>query len=191
MNDKNETSKKIMDMALELFSKQGYSGTTTKEIARDAGVNELTLFRHFGSKLNLFQEIMEYYAMDPEVDDVFQALEDMCFADQMMLISTRIYQLYLKNMKLYKVQMKLTDNAKDVVKLKLSRKLIVVLEVHFTALKNAQQIQGDPHLMAVTLINSLLGILTVSILGQNTITEKNWELLVKEHAKQFVALYEW
>jgi len=43
-----------MQAASDLFANKGYAGTTTRSIAETAGVNEVTLFRHFGSKENLF-----------------------------------------------------------------------------------------------------------------------------------------
>lgn len=50
---------RILDTALETFSANGFKGTTTKAIARKAGVNEVTLFRHFGSKKNLFYAVID------------------------------------------------------------------------------------------------------------------------------------
>lgn len=38
------------------FSQQGYAGARTREIARLAATSEVMLFRHFGSKANLFKE---------------------------------------------------------------------------------------------------------------------------------------
>jgi len=49
---------KITKAAVELFSQEGYKGTTTREIAARAGVNESTLFRIFESKDKLFKEIL-------------------------------------------------------------------------------------------------------------------------------------
>lgn len=46
----DETSQKIIDAAMSLIRDKGYTLTTTKEIARAAGVNECTLFRKFKSK---------------------------------------------------------------------------------------------------------------------------------------------
>ncbi len=46
----DETSQKIIDAAMSLIRDKGYALTTTKEIARAAGVNECTLFRKFKSK---------------------------------------------------------------------------------------------------------------------------------------------
>lgn len=189
MKYNNDTSKKIMKVALKLFSEQGYYPTTTKQIAEEAGVNELTIFRHFGSKSNLFQVTTEHYVVDSHVDYILNDTEELNFEDSMMLISKRIYDLLVQNTKLYKVQMKLADNEKDFVKLKLSRKLISVLKEYFIKLNEENITNGNPEIMAVTLINSLLGAFTVELLSDNTITQISWEDLVKEHTRQFIALY--
>ncbi|MFC3174556.1 TetR/AcrR family transcriptional regulator [Novosphingobium bradum] len=49
-----EILEKIRAAALQLFADRGYAGTTTQEIARVADVSETLLFRHFGSKANLY-----------------------------------------------------------------------------------------------------------------------------------------
>ena len=49
----DETSQKIIDAAMALVRDKGYVATTTKEIARAAGVNECTLFRKFASKKDI------------------------------------------------------------------------------------------------------------------------------------------
>ncbi|QTD40308.1 TetR/AcrR family transcriptional regulator [Sporosarcina sp. Te-1] len=54
--DRTPTREKILSAALSLFGEKGYAGTSTREIAERAGVNHITLFRHFGNKENLFQE---------------------------------------------------------------------------------------------------------------------------------------
>lgn len=51
--------KKLLTAALELFSRQGYRGTTTREIARRAGVSEALLFRHFPNKEDLYWSVLE------------------------------------------------------------------------------------------------------------------------------------
>jgi AcrR family transcriptional regulator len=46
----------LLTSALDLFATQGYAGTSTREIATNAGVSEALLFRHFGTKAALFEE---------------------------------------------------------------------------------------------------------------------------------------
>jgi len=49
----DETSQKIIDAAMTLVRDKGYITTTTKEIAKVAGVNECTLFRKFKNKKDI------------------------------------------------------------------------------------------------------------------------------------------
>jgi AcrR family transcriptional regulator len=51
---KNPTQDRILDAAVQLFSRQGFTGSSTHEIARLAGVSEVTVFRHFPRKRDLF-----------------------------------------------------------------------------------------------------------------------------------------
>jgi AcrR family transcriptional regulator len=48
----------LLDAARDLFARQDYRSTTTKEIAQAAQTTEQLLFRHFGSKALLFREAL-------------------------------------------------------------------------------------------------------------------------------------
>ncbi|MBI1389326.1 MAG: TetR family transcriptional regulator [bacterium] len=60
---------KILNAALKTFSRNGLSGSSTRAIAKEAGVNEVTLFRHFGNKKNLFAEVIQRYSAIPDIDE--------------------------------------------------------------------------------------------------------------------------
>ncbi len=62
----------IMEVAKELFARQGFEGTTTREIARRAKVNEAIIFRHFPSKQELYWEVIEH---ECKIRGVSEALE--------------------------------------------------------------------------------------------------------------------
>jgi len=53
------TRERILDAAARTFSLEGIQGATTRQIARQAGVNEVTLFRHFKSKEQLLGAVLE------------------------------------------------------------------------------------------------------------------------------------
>jgi AcrR family transcriptional regulator len=59
---------KILDAALRVYAKEGFRGSTTKLIAHEAGVNEVTLFRKFGSKLALIEASIVYHIERTQVD---------------------------------------------------------------------------------------------------------------------------
>lgn len=52
-HSKTSTEQRLVEAAVQLFSRQGYSGTSTREVALVADLNEASLFRYF-SKENLF-----------------------------------------------------------------------------------------------------------------------------------------
>lgn len=58
MDPTEGTRTRILDAALDLFYQRGFDGTTTRAIAEGAGVNEVTLFRTFGSKQNIFLAVV-------------------------------------------------------------------------------------------------------------------------------------
>jgi AcrR family transcriptional regulator len=55
-------SDKILQATGRLFARQGYYGTTTREIGRIADVSENTLFRHFDNKEELFWSSLRSYS---------------------------------------------------------------------------------------------------------------------------------
>ena len=55
---RGEPRRLLLEAARDLFSSQGYSGTSTREIAERAGVSETLMFRYFGSKVGLFREAL-------------------------------------------------------------------------------------------------------------------------------------
>lgn len=61
--NKEKTKKAILDAALGLFSKKGFSNTTTKEISDKAGIAEGTLFNYFRTK-----EDLAIYFFEREMD---------------------------------------------------------------------------------------------------------------------------
>ncbi|MFJ6210833.1 TetR/AcrR family transcriptional regulator [Lysinibacillus sp. NPDC092081] len=59
------TAERIIEAALQLISEKGYTAATTKAIADLAGVNEVTIFRHFGNKRGILKAIIEQFSYFP------------------------------------------------------------------------------------------------------------------------------
>nr|WP_195267669.1 TetR/AcrR family transcriptional regulator [Eubacterium sp. 1001713B170207_170306_E7] len=63
----DETRQRIMDATMALVRDKGYAATTTKDIARQAGVNECTIFRKFKGKKDIILNAMEEKRWRPEL----------------------------------------------------------------------------------------------------------------------------
>ena len=53
------TRQRLLDAAARAYARSGLEGATTREIAREAAVNEVTLFRHFKTKEKLLAEVVQ------------------------------------------------------------------------------------------------------------------------------------
>jgi AcrR family transcriptional regulator len=74
-NPARPAADRVIDAANELFAERGYAATTTRAIAERAGVNEVTLFRRFGSKAGILRAWAERLASDSAGFAVVDALD--------------------------------------------------------------------------------------------------------------------
>ena len=56
---KEDRKQQILDAAKEVFIEKGYASTTTASIAKQADISEVTLFRYFSSKQEIFESVIQ------------------------------------------------------------------------------------------------------------------------------------
>ncbi|SPE35007.1 Transcriptional regulator, TetR family [Candidatus Sulfopaludibacter sp. SbA3] len=71
-----ERRQQLLETALDCFSRQGFKGTTTKEIAAAAGVTEAIVFRHFPSKQALYEAVLDYRHESAEMQEWLAKTKD-------------------------------------------------------------------------------------------------------------------
>jgi AcrR family transcriptional regulator len=57
---KIDRRQEILSAAMELFAKKGFRGTTTRDLATQADINEAIIFRHFNTKEELYSAILQH-----------------------------------------------------------------------------------------------------------------------------------
>lgn len=100
---KNTTREKILTAGLKTFSKKGYLGATTKEIARAAGVAELTLFRHFPSKEKLFEEMINTYTFLPALKGLLPEVKGMNYVEALTAIARKFLERLYERRELIRI----------------------------------------------------------------------------------------
>src|SRR5436853_4035143 len=61
---KHDRKQEIITSAMELFARKGFRGTTTRDLATHAEINEAIIFRHFNTKEELYRAIIEHKAAE-------------------------------------------------------------------------------------------------------------------------------
>jgi len=90
-----DTRHRLLAAATRIFARDGLEGATTREIAREAGVNEVTLFRHFHTKANLQDAVMEW-VLDQQAELLAaQPATSPCDLRASLLRHIRIYEALL------------------------------------------------------------------------------------------------
>ena len=69
-------AREIVEIAISHFAQHGYNGTSTDQVAREAGISQPYLFRLFGTKRELFLACHE--AMHNRIADTFNAAAAAC-----------------------------------------------------------------------------------------------------------------
>ena len=70
--DAEKTRRKIVEVALQLFSSNGYTNTTLAKIATEAGFSRGPIYWHFNNKDELFEEVLSF-SQQPLADLINQA----------------------------------------------------------------------------------------------------------------------
>ena len=56
---KGQAEARILSSAAGMFANFGYNGVSTRDIASSAGVNEVTIYRHFPRKRDLYVAVLD------------------------------------------------------------------------------------------------------------------------------------
>ncbi len=72
------TTAHLIEIAREVFTKDGYANASTEEIVHRAGVTRGALYHHFGSKEGLFQAVLAHVQQQvgPRIETVTAEYED-------------------------------------------------------------------------------------------------------------------
>lgn len=65
-----ETRNRLIDSALKVFSRKGFTASTTKDIAKEAGVTDGLIYHYFTSKEDLLWEILERHTLIHQIQQI-------------------------------------------------------------------------------------------------------------------------
>jgi AcrR family transcriptional regulator len=190
MTRKTTTKQQLLEATLELISEKGYLGATTREIARRAGVTELTLFRHFGTKERLFEELLNSYTFLPKLKEILPELNQLSYEEALTLIGTKFLTTLKERKAMFKIL--LTEVHRYPEKIRNTYFAFVnesrgMLATYFLSMKKKGVLRDVPPDIAV---RAFMGMLfnyfrTEEIMRENGMTKKRME----QHVREFVGIF--
>ncbi len=144
-----ETRAKILLAAREIFERNGTRGTTTREVAERAGVNEATLFRHFGSKRALLDAMREEACGIEQLLSIIAALPgDDVGADMHALAGHIVAHLRAKRAMLCVSLAESATGTDDAPEWRGPAQSKAALAAYFEAQIQRGKLRGNPQIMA-------------------------------------------
>ena len=167
-----DTRTKILQAALKLFAKHGYDGTTTKDLAKSAGVAEGTLFRHFANKKAILVEVATEGWVDI-LTDLLTELSEMGNYKAVSQVMRRRLLNMRKNSDLMRVcfvEAQYHPELKESIQAEVIDKMTDVAEAFFeTAMERGIYRQMNPKIVAKV----FLGIFAIAGFSEQTIVDPN------------------
>ena len=112
MLELSDKEKRILEAAISIFNKKGFSATTTNEIAKQAGVAEGTIFRYFKTKKDILSSLivhminlMSHKVVLASIEKILTNSSNMTIEDVLRNVISDRLSLVTKFFPLFKVVM--------------------------------------------------------------------------------------
>ncbi len=184
-----KTQKLILSKSLEMFSTYGYKATTINMIAEVCEINELTIYRNFNTKEELFNRCLSYSVSELSIPDSFTNFEHLSIQDFLQSIGDLYLKLCIKNTDLYKIQLLTLDNFESFKKLILTDNLKNQFEKSLNNYHETLNYDYNTKEMAKLFFASILGCFTVYILNNCIISFDELESLKDLQVSTFIKAY--
>jgi TetR/AcrR family transcriptional repressor of mexJK operon len=185
-----DTRSRIIDAAANVFVEVGYARATTRQIAAASGLTEMTLFRHFGNKQNLFAAVLEQYAIGPDSAAMFQSGLTGDFAQDMLAIGQYVAQIMIERRDVMKMMLCEADHFPELQEVlgQVPRKLRDMISAFLQTQIEAGTIKPrDPDMMAQAFMGFFFSYtVALGFLDQAMVLDSSEDQLINEFVDLFV-----
>ncbi|MGN0165364.1 MAG: helix-turn-helix domain-containing protein [Lachnospiraceae bacterium] len=184
----DETQKKILNSTMMLIMEKGYTATTTKDIAKKAGINECTIFRKFKGKKEIVEAAMSLPEWNPclkesDFEYTGELIKDLCNFSEIYLrkVTPKMVKisLGLRSPDLYEITKDGIREIPDTFK--------KVLVNYFTDMKKQNKIQTDDiESLAVAFLAMNFGYVFFKASFSDDLTELQAKEYIESSVRHFV-----
>ncbi|WP_227483694.1 TetR/AcrR family transcriptional regulator [Clostridioides sp. ES-S-0001-03] len=174
-NEKRDTKKVILTVALRLFSERGYDGVGIRDISKEIGIRESALYKHYSGKQDIFDSILkdierryqeEVSTILPEnMTNILSGESDV--REELFRISITMFNFYLKTeygsqlrRMLTLEQYRTSEAGKFFRELIIDKGLDYISNVFTSLINDGVYIDADPMVMALQFYSPLYLLLS-------------------------------
>ncbi|WP_214626097.1 TetR/AcrR family transcriptional regulator [Paenibacillus agaridevorans] len=183
------TSEKLLLATINLMAEKGYDGTTTKEIAIAAGVNEVTLFRHFGTKEKLLEAAFSRFHYGNEMTRLFNEDLKGYLQEDLLTVSRTYHSIMNRNRKLISIALKGSSTLPDSVLQEASRNpthLKNLLTDYLTAMSSeGKVVTSNPEIQALSFMWMNYGAFINRLNAEEAVSEDVLDDFIEESVRIF------
>lgn len=168
-----ETRNRILAATRQLFARKGRRGTTTREIAELAGVNEATLFRHFGHKDALIEACAEHYCAAVELQELLASLNGDLEGDlRRIAFALRDRMEQIRDLIIMSLAEEEADSALGDAAWRTPAAIKQIVADYMAKRVEAGELAGDPLLLA----RFFMGMIFAQVIGRKKFPELQYSL---------------
>lgn len=150
----------ILKSAAGLFAYKGFKGATTRDIAAGAGVTEITLYRHFKSKEEIFIEIIKNMSLLSMADDLSDAGANLDIKSKLEHIALKFITLFQSRSNEFRIMLSETITRPDMSQMFFetipSRGIEMISKIMQKEIERGVFKKADPKLLARAFIGMFL-----------------------------------
>ncbi len=154
------TSDKILQAALKLMEDHGYQSVSIKEIARQAEVSEMTVFRHFKNKMGVFESAVEKHSYIPCFEEIFMENIVWDLETDLTLIANSYFELMNQNKSIFLIAIQERNHFPELnqVITKHTTKLKELIVAYFTSMQERNLMkETNVEAQAIIFLTTLFG----------------------------------
>lgn len=175
-NETRDTKEVILTVALKLFSEKGYDGVGIRDIAKEIGIRESALYKHYRGKQDIFDSILKNieYRYQKEMttfipsDSMYNILSgENDVKENLFLLSITMFQFYLKTeygsqlrRMLTREQYRTSKAGKFFREMVIDKGLDYISSVFTKLINDGIYADGDPMVMAMQFYSPLYLLLS-------------------------------
>jgi len=186
-----DTKDRLLEAMLQLVSRKGYLGATTREIAQEAGVTELTLFRHFGSKERLFEKVLEKYSFLARLREILPEIEKLPYDKALRIVGMRFFETLKERKSMIMVMLSEVNLYPEKIRLAYSKFANELRQTLASYLESSQKkglLRSFPARMAARAFIGIIfsNFMAEEIMARRNINRKEMEKFIRELVDMFV-----